>query len=716
MSLPKPTPSPRFSRWSALGALVLFFSACGGGGGSTPSPTPPPTPTLTAITLDPASANVNVGSMVDLTATGRFSSGTTTVPYDAQVVWTSSAANVATVNGSGQVNALAAGTATITATAQGITASAVFTVSATPSTLTSITLDPTSSDLPINGTVDLRATGHYSNGTSTVPFDAQVSWTSSTPGVATVDGAGLVTAKAVGTTSITATSGAISASASIRVLATPPLSSIAVTPSTSALTVGGTVDLSATATFGDGSTIPNYDAQVTWGSTASAVASVDANGLVTAVGAGAATITATKGLIQGTATITVTSPGPTLSSITLSPASSSLTIGQAVDITATATYSDGTSGAIDNSSVWTSSAPTVASVDAMGLVTALLAGSSTITAAKGGKSGTATITVNPSGPTLTGITVSPTSKALSVGQTQELTASAVYSNGTGSSPYTVNWASSNPAVATVAQGTWGVVTAVSAGSATITASANGFTANCNIAVTATVVTLTSITIDLAPSTSGTVGQTMDVTATGHFSDGSVVTPYDSQVSWASSNPAVATVTNLGLVTAVGAGTATITASKNGLSASGNLTITQPTFDSRLVGRWQWVGMINSSTSVGSFYTFNANGTFTYSLIQQTSSGCIAYSRVVAYHEGTFSSVGSLDNPASAGKIVMTCSTHYVDWTNCGGSTSRTNAVDPNGNATPNPHFHWAAFINANTLATNHADDFMATGTLNHARQ
>lgn len=413
-------------------------------------------------------------------------------------------------------------------------------------------------------------------------------------------------------------------------------------------------------------------------------------------------------------------PANVLQSIGIAPAAPSLNIGGSVDLTATASYSDGSNGAIDNSAVWASSSPSVASVSAMGVVTGLTAGTTTISAAKDGRTGSATVTVNASAVSLIALHLSPGAGNLTTGQTLDFTATADWSNGTSTVPYdsNVTWVSSNPAVAAVNAG--GVVTGIANGNATITASASGVTASASVSVAGAAAALTGLTM-LQSTSSLQVGQTTGIVVMAHWSNGTTTSPYTQGVTWASSNTAVATATPNATgctVTGISAGTATITATASGYTTTAGFGVAAatPTFDARLVGSWQWVGMLNANTSVGSFYHFYANGTFTYSLIQQTSSGCIAFSQVVAYHEGTFSSVGSLDNPASAGRIVMTCSTHHTDWTTCAGSTNRTTAVDPNGNATPNPHFHWAAFINGNTLATNHGDDFMATGTLNHARQ
>ena len=496
--------------------------------------------------------------------------------------------------------------------------------------------------------------------------------------------------------------------------ATATLTSITLAPSGPALNVGGSADLQATGHFSDGTTVTPYDSSVTWASSAPGTASVSASGLVSGVAAGTATITATQGAIQGSAVVTVNASTTILTSITLNPAAGvTLNVGQTADFTATGHWSNGTSTTpYDSTVTWTTNLPSVATVNSSGVVTAVAAGAAILTATANGLNTTAAITVSASTPTLTAITLTPASSTLSVGQTVDITSAAIWSNGTGTTPYDsyLTWTSSAPSVATVNAG--GVVTAVAAGTATITASLGSVSRTAAITVSAgPAAALTGLTM-LQSTSSLQVGQTTGVVVMARWSDGTTTSPYTTGVSWASSNPAVATATPNATgctVTAVSAGSVNITATASGYTATANFGVSgsTPTVDARLVGSWSFVDTIGE---YGSFYTFNANGTFTYSLIYINRSGCISHSRVVASHQGTFSTQGSLDNPASAGQIIFNCTSHYTDYTNCAGSISRF----PWSGA--NPHYHWAAFINASTLATNHTDDFQATGTLNHTKQ
>ena len=166
-------------------------------------------------------------------------------------------------------------------------------------------------------------------------------------------------------------------------------------------------------------------------------------------------------------------PEPTtvaVSSIKLSRNAISLSVGETVVLTATVSPEN----ASDKSVTWTSSDPNVATV-ADGKVSAIATGSATITARCGNVEAKCAVTVSPI--EITAIQISKTAVSLSVGETVVLTATVSPEN---ASDKSVTWTSSNPNVATVADGK---VTAIATGSATITAkSNNGLHATCRIAV------------------------------------------------------------------------------------------------------------------------------------------------------------------------------------------------------------------------------------------
>ena len=161
---------------------------------------------MTSITLNKTSASLKAGETVTLTATVNPSDAT-----DKTVTWTTSDATVATVN-NGVVTAKKVGAATITAKAGDKTATCTITVVATP--VTSVTLNKTSAQLKAGESVTLTATVNPSDAT-----DKTITWSTTDATVATVSN-GVVTAKKVGTATITAKAGDKTATCAITVTAT----------------------------------------------------------------------------------------------------------------------------------------------------------------------------------------------------------------------------------------------------------------------------------------------------------------------------------------------------------------------------------------------------------------------------------------------------------------------------------------------------------------
>src|SRR5438309_2140033 len=182
----------------------------------------------------------------------------------------------------------------------------------------------------------------------------------------------------------------------------------------------------------------------------------------------------------------------------------------------------------------------------------------------GGTSDTAAVTVT-SAP-VASVAVSPVSVSEQVGQTVALSATTKDAAGNVLSGRTVTWASSNAAAATVSAS--GVVTGVAAGSATITATSEG--QGGTAAITVTPVPVASVTV--APASGSVVaGLTLQFTATPKDASGNPLS--GRVVTWGSSNTAVATVNGSGLVMGVAAGSATITATSEGRSGTGAVTVT-----------------------------------------------------------------------------------------------------------------------------------------------
>ena len=287
---------------------------------------------------------------------------------------------------------------------------------------------------------------------------------------------------------------------------------------------------------------------VTWSSDHEAIATVDQNGAVTARRGGQATITVTTADGSKTATCTVRVKiqiGEPVQSVGLNKTELALEVGKTGTLEAKVEPSDATNKNV----TWSSSNPEVATVD-NGVVTAVSAGEAiiTVTTEDGAKTATCKVTVNaPQTVPVTGVTLDKAELTLEEGSTGTLTATVAPQNATNN---TVTWSSSNPEFVTVANGT---VTAVSAGTATITVTtADGnHKATCTVTVIPKTVQVSGIQVQ--GSASVYVGGSTKLTAT--------VTPTNAtnqKVTWSSNNESVATVGTDGTVTAVSAGTATIT--------------------------------------------------------------------------------------------------------------------------------------------------------------
>ena len=228
---------------------------------------------------------------------------------------------------------------------------------------------------------------------------------------------------------------------------------------------GTTRQLVAGPVNADGIFVPGQT--VTWSTSNAGVVSIDNNGLATAVAGGSATISATAGGVTGTTTIAVRFP---VGTVTVGPTGQTIRREGAVQLTATTIDQSGAT-VTGRGVTWASLSPAVATVSATGLVSGVTDGTAVITATSEGVTGQVTVTVFGS-PVVATVTVTPSAPFMAVGTQQTLTAQAKAGSGTVITDAVFAWTSSNPAVATVGAAT-GVVNVVSAGTATITATASG---------------------------------------------------------------------------------------------------------------------------------------------------------------------------------------------------------------------------------------------------
>ena len=409
--------------------------------------------------------------------------------------------------------------------------------------------------MAIGETVQLAATVLDQN--SQPVADAVVAWTSSDEAIATVSADGLITAVMNGTATISARSASASASITVTVMQTAGSISIEPTEAT-LMALGETVQLAATVL--DQNSQPVADAVVAWTSSDEAIATVSADGLITAVMNGTATITARSASASASITVTVMQ---TAGSISIEPTEATLmALGETVQLAATV-LDQNSQPVADAVVAWTSSDEAIATVSADGLITAVMNGTATISARSASASASITVTVMQ---TAGSISIEPTEATLmALGETVQLAATVLDQNSQPVADAVVAWTSSDEAIATVSAD--GLITAVMNGTATITARS----ASASASITVTVMqTAGSISIEPTGATLMALGETVQLAATVLDQNSQPVA--DAVVAWTSSDEVVATVNDLGLVTAVSNGATQITARAGTATATVTVTV------------------------------------------------------------------------------------------------------------------------------------------------
>ena len=305
------------SLWITLALLAL--SGCG----DTAAPR-----VVKSIQVTPSYPTVPVGVTQAFKAVGTFTDNST-ADITADVTWASAASSVATVNGSGVATAVSAGTSNITATCavvavcQALNGSA--TLNVTAAALVSIAVTPENPNVAKGVTQQFTATGTYTDGTQSA-LTSQATWVSATPAIATINASGLASAVATGSSGITATFSGVTSTAVTLTVTAATLTSIQISAPGVSLVQGTSQQYGATGTYSDGAS-SDITANVTWNSASPTVAAFQPGGTVgdiTAVQAGATTITASLGATgSNQLALTVT---PAATTITASVSSLALSV------------------------------------------------------------------------------------------------------------------------------------------------------------------------------------------------------------------------------------------------------------------------------------------------------------------------------------------------------------------------------------------------------
>ena len=325
--------------------------------------------------------------------------------------------------------------------------------------------------------------------------------------------------------------------------------SIKLDATSKSLSIGGSFTLTPTVTPS------NADYTLIWKSDNTSVVTVSDKGEVVAVGIGTGVVTATtQNGLTASCKVTVTAV-PT--SITVTPATLTLTELDTAQLTATVAPTD----AGDKSVVWSSSDPTVVTVDNTGKITAVKAGKGTITATTvNGIKGTCEVTVEAKIYEAEKIQFDKSSYSVMQGSTLTLNPQVLPEQTTDK---TIIWKSENPEIATVENG---VVTGVSVGTTAIVATCGKATARVIMSVTRRILKVESVTLNLTEAQLE-VGDELQLVATVLPEDHT-----DGDLSWRSSSGTIARVDSKGLVSARRVGTAEITVTCGGVSATCVVTV------------------------------------------------------------------------------------------------------------------------------------------------
>ena len=430
-------------------------------------------PSVRDVTLDADTLAISVAESVQLPFKVTDTDGNDVDLSQHNVEWTSADPSVAPLTGNATVTGRALGVSDVRLRVDG--KSGTTNVKVLPKSVATIVVSPSSVALKVGDKLQLayKYLDVYGNPITSKP----PVWSSSNPEAVNVTSDGLVVGLGVGHSDVMAKLDRKTAIVAVDVAAynapasaPAPVATAAVTLNAPSIQVGQSTQANVTLKDASGNTLTGRT--VVWTVNDGGVASVNATGYVTALKTGNATITATSEGKTGSAVLNVTAPAtpvPTVSSVSVSLAASPIVVGQSTQ--AKAVLKDSTGAVLTNQTVaWVSSDASVASVDNVGLVSSIKAGSVTITASSGGKAGSAVFTGNPPSPVITNVVLSASTTTIKMGQSVQITGVVKDKNGSTVTNVPISWSSSPTSIATIT--TSGVATGRAIGSATITAKAD----------------------------------------------------------------------------------------------------------------------------------------------------------------------------------------------------------------------------------------------------
>jgi hypothetical protein len=560
---------------------------------------------LVSIVVTPANRSIAPGTSEQFTATGMYSDNSTQ-DVTSILAWSSSNPAVATVSTTvptaGLAKAVASGSTTITVTSGAISGGTLLTI--TSASAASIVIAPTNVSLPLGLTQQFTAIATFDDGTNQ-DVTSSATWKSSTSSIASITTSGLVVARNVGTTNISATFQTVSDSTTLTVNAAN-LNSISIKPANASIAQGTRIQLSAIGTFNDGGT-RDVTHNASWVVSDPTIVSIGtSNGFVVGLAPGLVTVTASLGAETQSVPLTVTSAK--IVSISLAPSIATVPVTGSAHFTATGIFDDSSTQDITMSSAWSSTNPAVATVGnssgTFGAAIGISSGSATIAAgfSYAGASAAGSAQLNVSSAALTKITLSPGSGLVTPGSSLQFIATGTFSDGSKQTLRSgVTWASSDTSVATVS--TAGAAVGQSPGVVTITAQSGAINGIASLIVESSALNSIQVT-----PVSVSIPATVDAQfkAVGTFANGDTQ-DLTTAVTWTSSSSSVATISNtsgsIGVATGIQPGSVTISAVFNGQVGTATLTVTSATLKSIAITP------ATASTSAGAGQAFTAKGTF-----------------------------------------------------------------------------------------------------------
>src|SRR5580700_8554675 len=601
-------------------------------------------PQLTGITIGPASAQIAKGTARQFTATAKYNDGTSP-DITSLVAWNSTQSGIATISSSpgtqGLAQAASPGSTSISASL-GTVSSSASSLTVSNANLLSISVTPAGAAVPLATSQQFVANGSFDDGTQQ-DISETANWTSSSPMIARISSIGVVTGAGLGSTTITASSGAVNGTTT----ATVDASSVS---ALNILAAGKIANLTnyqmrAVAVFKDGSALDvTHTPGITWSSSNSAVASIGAStGLALATGPGTATVSASLGQ-SGSTSLAVSDS--TIKALAVGPSNSTIAAGTAQSVIAVGTFSDG-SGTfqqdISSASAWTSDNTGVATVayanGLQELATGVAPGTANISASFSdahGNLAAASAPLNVSNAQLSGIVVAPGTASVTSGGGRQYVATGAFSDGTQQDLTLIaDWSATNAAVATVSS--FGYAAAGGPGQTSVSATLNSQTGSSSLLVNPGALTRIDICaatvsnplsncppldpVTPPPPISFAKQVPYGLIAIGTFADGSRQ-DLTSSVQWSSGSSSVATISNdpgipgyvtgvtgQGVVTGLVAGTVNITAATGGVSSVASVIVTAAT------PQFMTVTPADPAVTLGLPQSFTATVTFSDSTTQ-----------------------------------------------------------------------------------------------------